>query len=140
MSNLFTELQAEAERQRKQIKKPSVSKKKLSGKSRKSAKMKTKTARLHASLQASNIASNIAILQFDDADLGNLRQSADKARTYRFSLREIEWIKDTSHNLSKEIQRGKVSQVDILRVAIKLFENALAVKKKDLLKIFERMK
>ena len=89
---------------------------------------------------ASKQVSNIAILQLDDVDIGHLREAAYKAQTYRFAEREVEWIKDTAHSLSKEIRRGKVAQVDILRVAIKLFENALATGKEDLIKIFERMK
>ena len=79
-------------------------------------------------------------MQFDDADIEHLRESAYKAQTYRFSEREVEWIKDAAHNLSKELRRGKVAQVDILRVAIKLLENALATSKADLIDIFERMK
>ncbi len=94
--------------------------------------------------QASNIASkqasNIAILQFDDVDIDHLREAAYKAQTYRFADREVEWIKDTAHELSKDQRRGKVAQVDILRVAIKLFEKALVTGKKDLIKVFERMK
>ena len=93
-----------------------------------------------ASMQSTKQASNIAILQFDDADIEHLRESAYKAQTYRFSEREVEWIKDIAHSLSKELRRGKVAQVDILRVAIKLLENALATSKADLIDIFGRMK
>lgn len=102
-------------------------------------RQKPKAAK-QAILQPNKQTSNIAILQFDDTDIGGLRQTAYKAQTFRFTHREIEWIKDTAHNLSKEMQRGKVTQVDILRVAMKLFENALATNKAGLLRIFERMK
>ena len=97
-----------------------------------------------SSNQESNIvskqSSNIAILQLDDADIAQLREAAYKAQTFRFSEIEVEWLKDTAHSLSKEIKRGKVAQVDILRIALKLFSNALAISKKDILKIIEKMK
>ena len=97
-----------------------------------------------SSKQESNIVSkqpsNIAILQLDDDDIAQLREAAYKAQTFRFSETEVEWLKDTAHALSKEINRGKVAQVDILRIALKLFSNALALGKKDILKIIEKMK
>ncbi len=97
-----------------------------------------------SSKQVSNIdskqSSNIAILQFDVADIDQLREVAYKAQTFRFSETEVEWIKDTSHSLSKEFKRRKVAQVDILRIALKLFSNALALSKKDILEIIEKMK
>ena len=95
---------------------------------------------MKASKLTSNQASNIAILQFDEVDIEHLRGAAYKAQTYRFADQEIEWVKDTAYNLSKEMRRGKISQVDILRVAIKLFQNALAMNKAEVLKIFEQMK
>ncbi len=101
---------------------------------------KKRPGKKQASNIATNQASNIAILQFDDTDIEHLREAAYKAQTYRFSDREVEWIKDTAHRLSKEIQRGKVAQVDILRVGIKLFEYVLAMNKVELLKILDRMK
>ena len=88
----------------------------------------------------SKLASNIAILQFTDAEIDELKEPAFKAQTFRFTDREIEWLKDNSYRLSKEIKRGKVSQVDIIRISFKLFENLLASNKADLLKIFERIK
>ena len=89
---------------------------------------------------ASKLASNIAILQFTDDEVDELKESAFKAQTFRFTDREIEWLKDTSYRLSKEIKRGKVSQVDIIRISFKLFEALLASNKADLLKILERIK
>jgi hypothetical protein len=94
--------------------------------------------------QSNNIGSkqpsNIAILQFSEAAIEELREAAYKAQTFRFSETEIEWIKDTAHLLSKEMKRGKVAQVDILRIGLKLFSNALLTNKRDLLTIIERMK
>lgn len=90
--------------------------------------------------QASNIVSNIAILQLTDEDIEQLRETAYQAQTYRLSKREIEWIKDIAYRLSKEVKRGKVAQIDILRIALKLFENLLATNKADLIAILEKIK
>lgn len=93
-----------------------------------------------ASLPSSKLASNIAILQFDETDLELLREGAYKAQTFRLSDREVEWLKDVSYRLSKEVKRGKVAQVDILRVSLKLFENLLSVDKATLLKILQAIR
>lgn len=90
--------------------------------------------------KTSNIACNIAILQLTDDEIDGLKEPAFKAQTFRFTDREIEWLKDMAYRLSKEIKRGKVSQVDIVRISFKLFENLLESNKADLLKILERMK
>jgi hypothetical protein len=114
-----------------------------SSRERKGAHTRMKANRLaskQANKQASLQASNTPFLLLDDADVAHLKEAAIMTATYRFAERELEWIRDTAHRLSKEIQQGKVTQVDIVRVAIKLMENALATNKADLLKIFERMK
>lgn len=90
--------------------------------------------------QVSNITSNITILQFTDDEIEELREPAYKAQTFRLTEREIEWVKDTSYHLSKEIKRGKVSQADILRISFKLFANFLAINKAALIKILEQIK
>lgn len=93
---------------------------------------------------ASNIAiqqaSNIAILQFDEADIAALQESTYKPQTFRLSESEVEWLKDTAYRLSKELKRGRVNQVDILRVSLRLFNNMLATNKADLIEAFEKMK
>lgn len=90
--------------------------------------------------QASNITSNMTILQFTNDEIEDLREPAYMAQTFRLTGREIEWVKDTAYRLSKEIKRGKVSQADILRIALKLFANLLEINKADLIKILERIK
>jgi len=90
--------------------------------------------------QESNITSNITILQFTDDEIEELREPAYKAQTFRLTEREIEWVKDTSYHLSKEVKRGKVSQADVLRISFKLFENFLEINKTSLIKILERIK
>jgi hypothetical protein len=99
-----------------------------------------KKATKQTSLQPSKLASNIAILQFDEDDLESLREGAYKAQTFRLSSREVEWLKDVSYRLSKEVKRGKVAQVDILRVSLKLFENLLSMDKATLLKILQAIR
>ena len=93
-----------------------------------------------ANKQADNLASNIAILQFDEVDIEALREAAYKAQTYRLTDREIDWIKDAAYRLSKEVKRGKVTQVDILRVGIKLFERLLTINKAGVIKLLEQIK
>jgi hypothetical protein len=88
----------------------------------------------------SNIASNITILQFTDDEIEKLREPAYKAQTFRLTEREVDWVKDTSYRLSKEIKRGKVSQADILRISFKLFSSLLATNKGDLIKILQQIK
>ena len=101
------------------------------------AKM-TKTNNINK--QASNITSNITILQLTDEEIEDLREPAYQAQTFRLTEKEIEWVRDTAYRLSKEIKRGKVSQVDILRISFKLFESYLESNKTALIKILERIK
>lgn len=103
-------------------------------------KIKPPEKRKQSIKQASNIVSNIAILQLTDEDIEQLRETAYQAQTYRLSKREIEWIKDIAYRLSKEVKRGKVAQIDVLRIALKLFENLLATNKADLIAILEKIK
>lgn len=107
-------------------------------KTKKSPTVKKETKKV--SNKAINIDSNIAILQFDDNDIESLRESPYRAQTFRFSEAELEWLKDASYRLSKEVKRGKVAQTDILRVAMKMFENALAINKAKLMEILEKIK
>jgi len=111
-----------------------IAKAKQDSKEAKMIKIKKKTK------QESNITSNITILQFTDDEIEELREPAYKAQTFRLTEREIEWVKDTSYHLSKEIKRGKVSQADILRISFKLFANFLEINKKVLIKILKRIK
>ena len=90
--------------------------------------------------QYDNTTRNITLLQFDETDIERLREATDKVQTYRLTEREIEWVKDTAYRLSKEVKRGKVSQGDILRIALLLIENLLGTHKVELLHILERMK
>ena len=83
---------------------------------------------------------NITILHFDESDIAQLREATDRVQTYRLTRHEIEWMKDTAYRLSKELKRGKVAQADILRIAIHLFENYLALNKDELIEVLEKMK
>jgi esterase/lipase len=87
-----------------------------------------------------NIASNIVILQFTEDEIEKLKEPAYMVQTYRLTQQEIEWVKDTAYRLSKELKRGKVSQADVLRIALKLFGNLLESNKADLIKILEKIK
>ena len=90
-----------------------------------------------ASKQAINIASNIAILQ---EDVQSLRVTPTTQRTFRLTKEEIDWLIDTSYQLSKGFIRGKVSQVDILRIGLKLFKNLLPKNRKELIELLEAIK
>ncbi|MCG3209306.1 MAG: hypothetical protein FOGNACKC_02927 [Anaerolineae bacterium] len=82
----------------------------------------------------------MTILQLSGADIEQLREPAYQAQTFRLTRKEIEWVKDTAYRLSKEIKRGKVAQVDILRISLKLFEGMLTTHKAELLEILNRIK
>jgi len=104
---------------------------------------RAETASLHDEKKTSlpkNITRNITILHFDEEDIARLREATDRVQTYRLTQHEIEWMKDTAYRLSKELKRGKVAQADILRIAILLFENYLAMNKDELIEILEKMK
>lgn len=91
--------------------------------------------------QERNIASNITILQlFSGKDIEELREPAYMAQTYRLRERDIEWIKDTAYELSKEFKRRKISQTDILRISFKLFEKLLATNKAELKALLDKIK
>ena len=82
---------------------------------------------------------NITILQFSDEDIGELKEGAYKVQTFRLSERNLEWFRDTSYNLSKEL-KSKVTQADILCLSTKIFEKLLKEDKARIKKILGRMK
>ena len=101
----------------------------------------TKKESKKPSNKESNITSNITLLQFfSEQDIKELREPAYMAQTYRLRERDIEWIKDTAHELSKEFKRRKISQTDILRIAFKLFEKELAINKEEMKALLDKIK
>ena len=89
----------------------------------------------------SNITSNITLLHFfTDTDVKDLKEPAYMAQTYRLREADIDWVKDTAHELSKQFKRRKVSQTDIVRISFKLFEKLLASNKAALEALFEKIK
>ena len=93
-----------------------------------------------ASNMDSNSASNIAILQFSAEDLAALRQGTYKPQTFRFTETEMAWLREVAYQLSKDLPRGKVNQVDLLRIGLRLVHKLLATNKNDLIHILEEMK
>ena len=89
---------------------------------------------------ADNIVCNIAILQFDAEDLAALRQGTYKPQTFRFTETEMAWLREMAYELSKGLPRGKVNQVDLLRIGLRLVHKLLATNKDDLIHILEEMK
>ena len=100
---------------------------------------KTKQKSSNKNNIVSNITSNITILQFTDDEIEELREPAYKNQTFRLTEKEIDWIKDTSYLLSKEIKHKKISQADILRVSFKLFQKLLKNNKAELIKILQEI-
>ena len=90
--------------------------------------------------KASNIVSNITILQLDDKEIDKLRDPTNDVQTFRLTAKDKDWVKDTSYLLSKEIRRGNVSQTDILRLSFVLFEKLLETHRTEIIKILERIK
>ena len=84
--------------------------------------------------------SNMTILQLTDKEIEELREPSYMAQTFRLTNNEIEWAKDTAYLLSKKIKRGKVTQVDILRISFKLFEKFRSMDQEGLIKILDRIK
>ncbi len=89
---------------------------------------------------ADNIVSNIAILQFSAEDIAALRQGTYKPQTFRFTETEMAWLREMAYQLSKDLPRGKVNQVDLLRIGLRLVHKLLATNKDDLIHILEEMK
>ena len=89
---------------------------------------------------ADNIVSNIAILQFSAEDIAALRQGTYKPQTFRFAETEMAWLREMAYQLSKDLPRGKVNQVDLLRIGLRLVHKLLATNKDDLIHILEEMK
>ncbi len=83
---------------------------------------------------------NIAILQLDEKEIKALRQSTQKAQTFRFTEEEVEWLKDTAYQLSKELPQRRVNQADIVRLGMKFFEKNLSTNKIELLALIEAIK
>lgn len=103
-------------------------------------KQARKQTNLQASKQASFEANKQAILQLSDTAFEILRQPVQKTVTFRLADDEVDWLKDAAYLLSKEFRNNKVSQVDILRISLKLFENALILDKPEMLRIIEKSK
>ena len=123
---------------------PSKTKAKPSSPGKKISKSQSKKASHIASKQTSHKTSHktshMTILQFTEADYENLKEPAYKSQTFRLSHDDVLWFRDTSHELDKIVQRGKVTQADILKLCKKIFEKLLNSNKKDLLEILKKYK
>ncbi len=97
---------------------------------------KPKKAIKQASLQASKL----AILQFTDDEINELKEPAYKGQTYRLTDQEIEWLKDTAYKLNKEYKKTRVTQVDLVRISFKLLAKLIESNEADLMKILQRIK
>jgi len=93
-----------------------------------------------ASLQASKQASKLAILQFTDDEINELKEPAYKGQTYRLTDQEIEWLKDTAYRLNKVSKKTRVAQVDLVRIAFKLLAKFIESNEADLMEILQRIK
>ncbi len=90
--------------------------------------------------KVSNTVSNITILQITEKDIDGLRELAEKPQTYRLTHKDIEYLQDVAYRLSKESRRGKISQGDILRIALLLFNKFMTSNKEKLKEILEKIK
>ena len=93
-----------------------------------------------ASKQASLMTSHMTLLQFTEADYETLREPACKSQTFRLSQEDVYWFRDTAHELDKKVQRGKVTQADILKLCKKIFEKLLDSNKRELVEILKKFK
>lgn len=59
------------------------------------------------------------------ADLEDLRFPGYQThQTFRMAAADVQWLKDTAFELSKQVGRRKATQADIVHVALKLFARA----------------
>lgn len=79
---------------------------------------------------------NIAILQLSKTDIGELRATAFKNQTFRFSEDELNWLRDRSYGLTRALGR-KVGQNDLLRLSLKVFRKLIADKQEVLEEILD---
>jgi len=97
-----------------------------------------------ATMQEGNIsskqASKLAILQFTDDEINELKEPAYKGQTYRLTDQEIEWLKDTAYRLNKVSKKTRVAQVDLVRIAFKLLAKLIESNEADLMEILQRIK
>ncbi len=82
---------------------------------------------------AINIASKISILR---VELENLRSSAIKAQTFRFSEAELNQLKDRAYSLSRALNK-KVTQGDLLRLGWLLFEKVNQIDRELMMEILK---
>jgi len=90
--------------------------------------------------QESKQASKLAILQFTDDEINELKEPAYKGQTYRLTDQEIEWLKDTAYRLNKVSKKTRVAQVDLVRIAFKLLAKLIESNEADLMEILQRIK
>lgn len=83
-----------------------------------------------------NQENNIAILQLSKADIDELRTTAYKNQTFRFSEDELNWLRDRSYGLTRALNR-KVGQNDLLRLALKIFRKTVADKQEVLEEVLD---
>lgn len=102
-----------------------------------SASRGQKQGRTMENSKVSNIDCNITILQ---SDITQLRSPAYSVATYRLLDDDIERVKDAAYVLSKEVKPRKVSQADILRLSIKLFEKMYEKDREAIIEILQAIK
>ena len=93
--------------------------------------------------EASNIISNIILLQLlhlSDVQIDELRDPTNDVQTFRLTEKDKEWVKDTAYLLIKEIRRGTVSQTDILRLSCLIFDKLMKTNKPEIIRIFKKIK
>ena len=89
----------------------------------------------------SNITSSITILPFLEAsDIDDLREPATQVQSFRLTDKNKEWLQEVTYRISKEFKRGRITQADVLRIAIKLFEKVYTTNKAEIKKLLEQIK
>jgi len=84
---------------------------------------------------------SITILQFNKKEIEQLKSIAQLPHTFRIDTKEIQWIKDLTHELNKKNRHRKVSQGDILRIAIRLLRKVvISDDNKSLITLLKRIK
>lgn len=88
-----------------------------------------------------NITSNITILPFlDTSDIEDLKEPATQVQSFRLTDANKEWLQEVAYRINKETKRGKVTQADVLRIAIKFFEKLYTLNKSEIKELLAKIK
>lgn len=109
-------------------------------KTKKSKNTASSTATSTASSMDRSIAVSTESIIVNLEDLNHLRETGYRPRTFRLTEREDKWLKKQAYALDDEIERGEVSKVDLVRIALKFAEILMKKNKSTFIRLLIEMK